>query len=459
MCIPCIVFFFTMSKYFTSVLKLVESEVHAAKNSAVPMQVDTGQSKISLHLPSDQPRPPNSSSKPVSLSFDKILPPSITGSALYKQTAKEVVESALLGYHGTVITFSSASTKKEQSDFTWSPSNGMVLKATKQIIRCLKKSKSSTSNLVILCSFVMVADEEVRDLLHRFSRGKQGGRDQTNLPPKLASRELSGASQHVITSGADVSAMLRYGRGMQRAALDSSVMPDATPTQQRHHTLFTLTVEFSQFGSMNAAVSGNLQFADLAAADPLAIRQRFTTGAKVDKAMLSLFTFADVVESLSSNVAVLDTIHTSHSAFNQELETAFLPHVPTAADSSNLHEKSVLTRLLRESLGGNCKTLLMTYAPTDPPMPLNSGVLESLKLASRARIIQNTPNKRDLAEKALMSAYLRGLEEMYGQPVGGSKGEQKSELTGNMESGLGDARGEDDESQDGDVAGQRDSLR
>lgn len=448
-----------MSKYFTSVLKLVESadgKPHEAKKPqpTASMQVDTEESKISLHLPSDQPRPPNSS-KPVSLSFDKILSPSVTGSALYKQTAKEVVESALLGYHGTVITFSSSPTKKEQSDFIWSSSSGMVLKATKQIVRCLKKSKSSTSNLVLLCSFVMVAGEEVRDLLRGFSEGH----DPAHLPPpnKLASRDLSGASQHVILSATDVSAMLRYGRSMQKAALDGSVVPKATSTEQHCHTLFTLTVEFSQFGSMNAPVSGNLQFADLAVADPLAVRQRFTTGDKVDETMLSLFTFADVVESLSSNVAMLDTMHTSDSAFNQELETAFLPHVPISADSSNLHEKSVLTRLLRESLEGNCKALLLTYAPIDPPMPLNSGVLESLKLASRARIIQNTPNKRDLAEKALMSAYLRGLEEMYGQPVGGNR---RSDLARDAEFGGKEApKGEDDDSQDGDADGQRESLR
>lgn len=452
-----------MSKYFTSVLKLVESAdtENGADNSTVSMQVDVEESKISVHLPSDQPHPLNCSSKPVSLSYDKILPPGVTGSALYKQTAKEVVESTLLGYHGTVITFSSSKTKKEQSDLVWSPVNGMVQKATKQIIRCLKKSqalksKSSTTNLVILCSYVLVVEEEVRDLLRGFSSKKQSGKD---LPPKLASRELSSTSQRAVTTGAEVSAMLRYGQNKQ-VALDSSVTLDATPTttrQQRHHTIFTLTVEFSQFGSMNAPVSGNLQFVDLAVADPLASRQRFTRGDKVDSVMLSLFSFADVVESLSSNVAVLDTMRVSDSAFNRELETAFLPHVPTPPNP-NPHEKSVLTRLLRESLGGNCKTLLVTFAPMQIPASLHSEVLESLKLASRARIIQNTPNKRDLAEKALMSAYLRGLEEMYGQAVVGGKDERNSEVAQNSGSKV--KTEEDDKCETDDFAGtQRESLR
>lgn len=440
-----------MSKYFTSVLRLVESGVSGA---TVPVQADEEESKLSVQLPADQPHPPSCSSEPVSLSFDKIFPPGVAGSALYKQTVKEVVESALMGYHGTVITLGCSNTKQEQSDFTWDHSNGTVQRATKQIIRCLKKSqasksKSSTANLVVLCSYVLVVNEEIRDLLHGFSLKKYSSEQQpSHIPPKLVGKELSSASQHAITAGPEVSAMLRYGKSLKKVALD--VVPVATPTQC-HHTIFTLTVEFSQFGSMTAPVSGNLRFVDLAMADPLASRQRYTRGDKVDTIMLSLFSFADVVEVLSSNVAVLETMQTQNSAFNQELEKSFLPHVPSAT-ASNQHEKSVLTQLLREPLGGNCKTLLVTFVPVEIPVPLHSEVLVSLKLASRARIIQNTPNKRDLAEKALMSAYLRGLQEMYGQSIGGAKGKQDTELVG--------AEGVAEEEEEEKITGtQRESLR
>ena len=434
-----------MSKYFSSVLRLVESADGGTSCATVPVQVDEGESRLTVELPaSDQPHPPSGL---VSLSYDKILLPGVEGSELYKQTVKEVVESTLTGYHGTVVTLSCSNTKQEQSDFTWSHTDGMVQRATKQIMRCLKKSrasksKSSTTNLVILCSFVLVANEEVRDLLHGFSIKKHGSRqDSDHLPPKLVVKDLSSASQHTVIAGSDVSAMLRYGKGTKQVALDSLTLPAATPTatptpistlQQCHHSIFTLTVEFSQFGSMNAPVSGNLQFVDLATADPLASRQRYTRGDKVDSIMLSLFSLADVVEALSSNVAVLDKMRAPNSAFNRELETSFLPNVP-AATNSNPHEKSLLTQLLQESLGGNCKTLLLTFAPTKIPVSLHAEILESLKLASRARVIQNTPNKRDLAEKALMSAYLRGLEEMYGQSIGGTKSEQNSGPGGEKE--------------------------
>ena len=455
-----------MSKYFTSLLKLVESpspggeapdgaglEKKAARPEAMEIQVDAEESRVSF-LQADQPHPlgiaSSTAQQPrVSLRFDRIVPAEAEGSALYRQTAREVVESALLGYHGTVITLASSDTRQQRYEAIRSPSHGMIQRAAKQMIRCLKKSQldsstasKSSSNLVIQCSFVVIAQEEIRDLLAGFSvKNKHQESPQklyiNGLPPKLEmmNKEVSGASQHVLVSGLEVSRMLRYGREIESMVLesiaDSKQQKQQLQQQQQqyHHTIFTLTVEFSQFGSMNSPVSGNLQFVDISASGPLASRQKFTYGDRVDKTVLSLFTFVDLVESLSSNVAALENAGT-HSAFNLEAEAALLPNVPTSSQGgSNLHEKSVLTQVIRDSLGGNCKTLLLTFAPVKPPVSLRGEVVELLKLASRARIVQNMPNKRDLAEKALMSAYLRGLEEIYGQAAGGNM-EEEAEARG-----------------------------
>lgn len=439
------------NKYFTSVLKLVEVDCtspngggHGSDSSPLPLQVDAKESRLTL--PADQPHPPNSCSSGASLCFDKIIPSDTSGSSLYKQTAKEVVAGALLGYNGTVITFSSSKTQTEQSTFTWSPSDGMIRRAVRQITHCLKKSKSksSASNLLIQCSYVMVIHEEVWDLLSQFSSSAKsneaavssnGDQTSSHLPPgpklEMVDDVLRGASQCVATSSAEVADMLSHGEALESTVLDmyDSNMRDAVE-QHIHHKIFTLTVEFSQFGTMNAPVSGNLVFVDIAVSDPLASRRRYTIEDRVDKAMQSLFTFADTVQSLSSNIAALDTISSSQSAFSWEPEVSSLPYAPSSAPSSldsDFRDKSILTRIIRESLGGNCKTLMITYAPTHLPVGFRPELLETLKMASRARIIQNTPNKRDLAEKALMSAYLRGLEEMYGPGMGGNSDQHGNE--------------------------------
>ena len=446
------------TKYFTSVLKLVDVDCAPPNDGSdsslpLPLQVDAKESRLTL--PADQPHPPHSCSSGGSLCFDKIIPSDASASSLYKQTAKEVVAGALLGYHGTVITFSSSKTQTEQANFTWSPSDGMIRRAVRQITRCLKKSKSksSASNLLIQCSYVAVINEEVWDLLSQFTSSAKsngaavssnGARMSSQIPPgpklEVIDDVPHGASQCVATSSAEVADMLNHGNTVESTVLDmyDSNLRDGAE-QHTHHKIFTLTVEFSQFGTMNAPVSGNLVFVDVAISDPLASRRSYTIEDRVDKAMQSLFTFADTIQSLSSNIAALDSINSSQQAFSWEPEVSSLPtpySSPSSSDS-DLRDRSVLTRVIRESLGGNCKTLMITYVPTHLHVGFRSELLETLKLASRARIIQNTPNKRDLAEKALMSAYLRGLEEMYGPGMGGNSDQHGNGDGGGKETATG----------------------
>lgn len=423
-----------MSKYFTSVVKLVErsGEAGASDDAAgeVLVRADQGEggSKLTFRCsqphPPPQHRPPSSSSSrdQVTLTFDRIFPQDLSSSDLYKETVKEVVEGVLLGYHGTVITLSPSHSQGQRSEALWGKGEGLILRATRQMCRCLRrsrksKSKSSTSSLVILCSLVAIVEEEVRDLLYDASTGV-GERvtEATDLPPKLelVNGRLQGASQCPLGSSSEAAKMFEHARETKERLLKS--YPDSS--RIHHHTVLTLTVEFGHFGSMTAPVSGNLVFVELSASDPLIQRQSHTRGEVVDKKVRSLFAFADVVRSLT----------VGGNQTTSDLDTELNPHVPTASsETPDLHESSMLTQLIGESLGGNCKTLLMTFVDPRTPSAASSELLETLKLASRARTLQNAPNKRDLAEKALMSAYLRGLEEVYGTGVRAQEDKPKPE--------------------------------
>lgn len=442
-----------MSKHFISVLKLVDASSSNEKSSGgetrgeflVPLEASSD--GTTLILPAEQPhprKPPSASSKNSSLCFDKILLPEISGSALYDKTAKEVVDSTLLGYHGTIITLSPSETQEEKMNSLSVISNGLIQKATNQMFRCLKKSRKSRSKisakLIILCSYMIIIEEDVRDLLFDFSLAGQSqvvpaiDSSEVHLPPKLTvmdGRALK-ISQHHITSSSKVGGMLTYGREREREIL--STYDRNSHAIQNHHTIFTLTVEFSQFGSMNAPISGNLSFVNIASSDPLSQRQRFMQGDVIDKSVNSLFWFADVVESLTSHMAALDGIRSSESAFKMERDAAYLlPCVPSQENPRKLCEKSILTQLIGESLGGNCKTLMITFSPDHVTASSCERLFETLKLASRAQVIQNTPNKRDLAEKALMSAYMRGLEEAYGRGIQAKEENPKLTTTDNKE--------------------------
>ena len=442
-----------MSKNFTSVVKVVKpSDLKEERENGCATRVSSsadgsGHLQVSnrtLTLPAIQPLPLSAARsaqlQAVKFNFDHVFGSDDAQEEIYRHSVKGIVESCLLGYHGTVI---SLGTEGEVgvSEKSGKGEGLLIRKAAKQISRCLKKSRrsksgSSTANLVILCSSVIVTHEKIHDLLSGYTARAEQDAAEDELPPelRLVNGSMLRASQHKVKGG-KVDPLIKFSRNMERKILDfyqtdegaSSPRGELQTTKRTHHTLFTLTVEYSQFGSMNAPVSGNLVFVDVAPTDPLANRQRHTTGDEIEPGVVSLFTFADIVSSLTPNAAVIeDRLKSGDSGYNplDSSQGMQLPFVPETM-SKQLYKKSVLTQLLQDSLGGNCKTLLITYVP-ELVLPNRYGeTYETLKMASRARLIQNTPNKRDLAEKALMSAYMRGLQEMYGQGVLAKQEEEK----------------------------------
>ena len=409
-----------MSKHFTSVLQVSSfTEAQSTKEQSKTKRILVEHAKT-IKLQHPQPLP-HSSSEPVSFVFDHVF--SGGESELYRHSVKDVVENTLLGYHGTVISLGSSHvTPDKTTSLTGGGKNGIIGKAASQLFRCLKesrssKSNSSTANLVVLCSFVLLVDEKAYDLLLRFTSEGLPPEELDYKPAQLSvvNGNIMRLSHEEVKSRSKVMALLDFGTQMKERILAACGTP-ATESATYHHTILTLTVEYAQFGSMNAPVSGNLSFVDVSTTDPLAHRPKYTTGDTVAESVQSLFALADAITGLTANMGVLSETSAGGSAFDLERENTMMPCVPAAQSAtSKIYEKSLLTQLLKEAIGGNCKTLLISYVPDAVTARSYDEVYALLKLASRARLVQNTPNKRDLAEKALMSAYMRGLSEIYGQ--------------------------------------------
>ena len=378
-----------MSKHFTSVLRVEQPDKEAEERLGVSTQDNTA---------SLQPHPLSPSQ--LTYQFDHVYTGAEGSSELYKSSVKEVVEGTLLGYHGTVILFGVKGSGL--SDLVGRPSSGLVQKAALHICKCLRKSKESNSqhatNLVVLCSYVMVVDEDVHDLL---SDGPVGATTGSPDPAahvssvRIENGVVIGAKTHPVKSSAKVQSLLKRGMESEREIL---ARYGRTPEQGLHHSAFSLSVEYAQFGTMNAPVSGNLSFVLVGAADPLTSAGSYETQpGQYPPSVGSIFGFASVLNVLTADDC---------SDLSQSMQGGRL----MCAD----FERFALIRLLKEALGGNSKTLLVALVPSSYPTGLRSEVSEVLSLSSRARTIQNHPNKRIFAEKALMTAYMKELYKKYG---------------------------------------------
>ena len=371
-----------MSEHFTSILRVAAARCESSEEKT-QLSFDSDGKTVTL------PAPPTSSTASERFIFDEVYTPSANDQTVYRDSVKKIVEGTLLGYNGTVISVGVSESEPAAVQ-------DAIGRASEQIFHCVNKSKSSGSaaNLVVNCSFIAVTDEKAYDLLTDLADG-----DTTEVPSPLDTGVQ--ASVHEAKSTSQVLGLLQRGSEKEDKLAERLLgFKHSEASTRLHHTILSLTVEFSHFGSMNAPISGTLSFVRLSSPHSLACQDQYQADGRVK----SLLTLAEVVDVLTPHESVDD-----RPALQQSMDR-------------KLYSKSLLTRLLQDAFGGNCKTVFMCNV-TDP-LPVSSlpEVTAALQFVSRARHIHNRPNKRDLAERALMSAYMRQLRKQY-STVGCQEGE------------------------------------
>ena len=392
-----------MSERITAIVRLRQSEKEAYKSADEELKLSLSSDGKSVTL---EPAAPPTSAAPQQ-SFDSVFGgASEEDRAVYRSGVKKVVESTLLGYNGTLVSLEVG--RRSEGESEASCLQDAVLRGAEQIFACLRKSRSSRSaaNLVVNCSFVAVAEERVYDLLDDYQASETNG---INISEASEFAELSfsedplQSSVHEAVSTSQVVGLLRHGQGREQRLVEWLGGASAT---RYHHTVLTLTVEYSQFGSMNAPISGALTFVRLSSPLPLAHPlQHASLGGNSNQKVVSLVTLAKIVKSLQPSGD---------------------GNPPEPLDVK-MYSKSVLTRLLRDTLGGNCKTVFICELWEPLPLSSRAEVAAALELVSIARKVCNKPNRRDLAERALMSAYMKQLREQYNQISTSDCGEEEEE--------------------------------
>jgi hypothetical protein len=392
-----------MSERITAIVRVRQSEKEVFKSSDKELQLSLVSDDKGVSL---GPAPPTSPAPRSSFTFDSVFAASEEDRTVYGSGVKRVVESTLLGYNGTLVSLEVGGGSAEKARGALQDA---VVRGAEQIFACLRKSRSSRSaaNLVVNCSFIAVAEERVYDLLE--SSETNGGKisEASGFAELSFTEDSLQSSVHEAVSTSQVVDLLHHGQERERRLVEWLGNHRGPSRARYHHTLLTLTVEYSQFGSMNAPISGALTFVRLSSALSQSLQCTSADG-DTDKKVVSLLTLAEIVESLQPNA------------------TGGLPE-PV---SDGIYSKSVLTRLLRDAVGGNCKTVFMCELWEPLSVSSRDEVAAALQLVSRAGKVCNRPNKRDLAERALMSAYMKQLRQQYQNT---SDSGEKEEDTANEE--------------------------
>lgn len=312
--------------------------------------------------------------------FDRVYNQDSSQLEVYEGAARASVSSILQGYNATIMAYGPTGTGKTYSMEgargcvgSASDARGIIPRSMENIFQHIQESKNMASRFVVHASYLQIYNEVISDLLKP---------DRVNLMIREDRRRgifIEGISEWLCRSQDEVRALMEHGTFARATA-----QTGANDASSRSHAVFTVTVQRSEpsssatLGGVVSRVSemsvggessrgwqpvrtGKLNLVDLAGSE----RPRLTgaTGQRLEetkKINQSLSALGNVISALT--------------------ERRPRQHIP--------YRDSKLTRILEDSLGGNCLTTMV--AMVSPASESFSESLSTLKFASRAKTIRNS---------------------------------------------------------------------
>lgn len=273
--------------------------------------------------------------------FDHVFGPTASQADVFEEVAL-LVQSALDGYKVAIFAYGQTGSGKthtmEGPLGAGAGDSGMIPRSVDLIFREVAELQRSGWNFEVRISALEVYQEQVRDLL-----GKKVDRLRPASPGRRAqTREGSpghAEPERVSVLAADAAAVHALLRRCARERRTAAT--EANDRSSRSHAVFQLNlIGRCTVGDQSRAVEGLLSFVDLAGSER--VEKTNAEGDRLKEAQFinrSLSALGDVVESLARRT-----------------------QAKTAAGAANVHipyRNSKLTTLLRDSLGGDSKTLMV----------------------------------------------------------------------------------------------------
>ncbi|XP_015585047.1 kinesin-like protein Klp98A isoform X3 [Cephus cinctus] len=276
----------------------------------------------------------------------------------------DVIESAFEGYNACVFAYGQTGSGKTFTMMGSPESQGLIPRICKTLFARMATGKESGASYRTEVSFLEIHNERVRDLLRPDQSQSHSLRVREH--PKRGPY-VQDLSSHLVYDYSDIQECMVRGNTHRTTA--STNMNDVS---SRSHAIFTITFVQAGFsaGNMPSETVSKVHLVDLAGSERAnatgATGQRLKEGAHINKSLVTLGSVISALAELSS------------SDSNCSKRSVFIPY-----------RDSVLTWLLKDSLGGNSKTIMIAAVS---PADCNYGeTLSTLRYANRAKNIINKP--------------------------------------------------------------------
>lgn len=300
--------------------------------------------------------------------FDSVFDETSTQLEVFEHTTKPILRSFLNGYNCTVLAYGATGAGKTHTMLGSAAEPGVMYLTMLDLYKSMDEIKEEKICSTAV-SYLEVYNEQIRDLL-------------VNSGP-LAVREdaqkgvvVQGLSLHQPRSSEEILQLLDNGNKNR-----TQHPTDANAASSRSHAVFQI---YLRQQDKTASINQNVRIAkmsliDLAgserASSTSATGARFVEGTNINRSLLAL---GNIINALAEG-----------KKKNQ--------HVP--------YRNSKLTRLLKDSLGGNCQTIMI--AAVSPSSLFYDDTYNTLKYANRAKDIKSSLKSNVLNLNNHISQYVK----------------------------------------------------
>ncbi|XP_050541845.1 kinesin-like protein KIF18A isoform X2 [Daktulosphaira vitifoliae] len=305
--------------------------------------------------------------KSIKYDFHRVFGPESTNEDIYNESTKDLLDKLLNGYNCSVFVYGATGAGKTFTMLGNDSNYGITYLTMKDLYEKVNEQQE-TKKFEIYVSYLEVYNEMVYDLL-------------VNEKKPLFLREcgnttsVAGISIKMVNNVDELIEMLRRGNDNR-----TQHPTDANAESSRSHALFQVYIQMT-YKHTDQVKMAKLSMVDLAGSERASSNKgmRFKEGSNINKSLLAL---GNCINNLSDG----------------------LRHIP--------YRDSKLTRLLKDSLGGNCKTLMISCV--SPEVSSYEDTHNTLKYAARAMKIKSNLKENVLSVNHPPAHYLKiisGLED------------------------------------------------
>ena len=334
-------------------------------------------------------------------SFDRKDPHFAGQDNLFVDLGAPLLDNAFQGYNNCIFAYGQTGSGKSYSMMGYGEEAGVIPRICQNMFERIKSMQMDKNlSCTVEVSYLEIYNERVRDLLNPSTKGNLKVREHPSTGPYVED-----LAKLVVRSFQEIQHLMDEGNKARTVAATSM-----NETSSRSHAVFTLTVTQKRHDvetSMDTEKVAKISLVDLAGSERAT--STGATGARLKEG-------AEINRSLSTLGRVISAL--AEVSMGKKKNISMVPY-----------RDSVLTWLLKDSLGGNSMTaMIAAISPADINF---EETLSTLRYADSAKRIKNhavvneDPNARMIRELKEELAQLRS-KLGSGTTSGGSAEEQYS---------------------------------